>query len=308
MYLTGITDEAADDLDGQIRACRELGWEWIDLRTIDGVNITNISDAEFDRLLEKLDAAGLRISSFGSAIANWGRRVTDPLETDLEELERAIPRMQKAGTRFLRIMSYRPEATAPTATAGGTAAATGSPWSDAELKDEVIRRLTEITRRAEDGGIVCLHENCDTWGGQSYEHTLELLERIDSPAFSLVFDTGNPVETRDARPGADGAYQDAYEFYRAVRDHIGYVHIKDGYVEGERTVYAFPGEGNARIPEILSDLFDSGYDGGFSIEPHVAVVFHDPSVTADAGERWRSFFEYARRTEDLLRQAGYSPE
>jgi sugar phosphate isomerase/epimerase len=116
------------------------------------------------------------------------------------------------------------------------------------------------------------------------------------------------VETRDARPGADGAYQDAYEFYRAVRDHIGYVHIKDGYVEDGQTVYTFPGEGNARIEEILSDLFDSGYDGGFSIEPHVAVVFHDPSVTADAGERWRSFFEYARRTEDLLRQAGYSPE
>jgi sugar phosphate isomerase/epimerase len=292
MYVTGITDEASDALERQIQVCTELGWRWIDLRTIDGVNITNIPDPEFDALLEKLEDAGLRISSFGSAIANWGRRVTDPLETDLEELERAIPRMHKAGTSLLRIMSYRPED-------GG---------SPEELQAEVIRRLSEIVRRAEDGGIVCVHENCDTWGGQSYEHTLRLLEALDSPAFTLVFDTGNPVETRDHRAAAGGGYQDAYEFYRAVREHITYVHIKDGYVENGRTVYTYPGEGRARIPEILRDLHETGYDGGFSIEPHVAVVFHDPSVTADENERWRSFVEYARRTEKLLEEAGYAPE
>ena len=291
MYLTGITDEASDSLDRQIRVCAELGWQWIDLRTIGGVNITNIPDSEYDALLAKLSEAGLRISSFGSAIANWGRRVSDPLETDLEELGRAIPRMHKAGTKFLRIMSYRPED-------GG---------SPDNLRAEVIRRLREIVRRAEDGGVVCVHENCDTWGGQSYEHTLRLLEEIDSPAFSLVFDTGNPVETRDQRDGATTTYQDAYQFYRAVREYISYVHIKDGYVEHGNTVYTYPGKGQARVPEILRDLHDSGYDGGFSIEPHVAVVFHDPSVTADERERWNSFQEYARHTRKLLEEAGYRP-
>jgi sugar phosphate isomerase/epimerase len=292
MYLTGITDEASDTLERQIQVCTELGWKWIDLRTIGGVNITNISDREFDALLEITADAGLRISSFGSAIANWGRRITDPLETDLEELERVIPRMHKAGTKFLRIMSYRPED-------GG---------SPEELQAEVIRRLREIVRRAEDGGIVCLHENCDTWGGQSFEHTLRLLDELQSPAFSLVFDTGNPVETRDDRAAATSTYQDAYEFYTSVREHISYVHIKDGYVEDGRTVYTYPGEGRARIPEILTDLRESGYDGGFSIEPHVAVVFHDPTVTADESEKWRSFVEYARRTEKLLEDAGYAPQ
>jgi sugar phosphate isomerase/epimerase len=200
--------------------------------------------------------------------------------------------MHKAGTRFLRIMSYRPE--------GG-----GSPQ---ELEAEVIRRLREIVRRAEDGGIVCLHENCDTWGGRSYEHTLRLVDEVDSPAFSLVFDTGNPIETPDHRDGATGTYQDAYDFYRAVREHISYVHIKDGVVQGGRTVYTYPGNGQARIPEILRDLHVTGYDGGFSIEPHVAVVFHDPSVTANEEERWQSFVAYARRTEELLQEAGYAPE
>ncbi|MGM0675578.1 MAG: sugar phosphate isomerase/epimerase family protein [Spirochaetota bacterium] len=294
MYLTGITDEAADSIEEQIAVCRQLGWRWIDLRTVDGTNVTNLSDARFDHLLGQLDDAGVRVSSFCGAIANWGRRIDDPFEVDLEELNRAIPRMHRAGTTYLRIMSYRPE---PGAEAGK--------WSDAEIEKEVIRRVREITRRAEDGGIVCLHENCDTWGGQSFEHTLRLLDEIDSSAFSLVFDTGNPVETLDKRAGASGRYQDAYEFYKAVREHISYVHIKDGYRDGEQTIYTQPGDGHARIAEILRDLHRRGYDGGVSIEPHVAVVHHDPSVTADEQVRRDAFVEYARRTKRLLEQAGY---
>ncbi len=295
MFLTGITDEAADTIDEQIAVCRKLGWRWIDLRTIEGENITNIPEVKFGRLLDALAESEIEVSSFSAAIANWGRRVTDPFETDLAELERAIPRMHRAGTRFLRIMSYRPEA------GEGT-----ERWSEPEVEREVIRRLRELARRADDGGIVLLHENCDTWGGQSLEHTQRLLEAVDSPAFSLVFDTGNPVETRDHRADAPGERQDAFEFYRAVREHISYVHIKDGYVTGGKTIYTMPGEGDARVPEILADLRATGYDGGFSIEPHVAVVHHDPSITADREERRRSFLEYARRSEELLLRAGYT--
>ncbi|MFW5728330.1 MAG: sugar phosphate isomerase/epimerase family protein [Spirochaetota bacterium] len=295
MFLTGITDEAADTIEDQIAVCRELGWRWIDLRTIEGENITNIPEVKFGRLLDALAESEIEVSSFSAAIANWGRRVTDPFDTDFAELERAIPRMHRAGTRFLRIMSYRPEA------GEGTAR-----WSESEVEYEVIRRLRELARRAEDGGIVLLHENCDTWGGQSFEHTQRLLEAVDSPAFSLVFDTGNPVETRDCRADATGGRQDAFEFYQAVREHISYVHIKDAYVAAGKTVYTLPGEGDARVEEIVADLRARGYDGGFSIEPHVAVVHHDPSITADPEERRQSFLEYARRTEELLVRAGYA--
>ena len=40
MYYTGFADEAAPDIDGQIRATKALGWGHIESRNIDGENIT----------------------------------------------------------------------------------------------------------------------------------------------------------------------------------------------------------------------------------------------------------------------------
>ena len=61
----------------------------------------------------------------------------------------------------------------------------------------VIGNIKKITELAEDNGVVCLHENCLSWGGQSHLHSLRLLDAVDSPALRLVFDTGNPVSMKD---------------------------------------------------------------------------------------------------------------
>ena len=292
MFITGFTDEASPSIEGQIEMCRRLGWSKIDLRAIDGVNITKLPEHGFEEVFEKLSSAGIQTVSFGSEIANWGRRINDPLEWDIEEIERAIPRMQRMGVEMIRIMSYR--------------APNGPVGTDPDMEREIVRRLKEIVRRAEDGGVICVHENCETWGGQSPEHTLFLLEQIDSPAFQLVFDTGNPFATYDHRGEEPYTYQDSLGFYRQVKDAVRYVHIKDGRVLNEKVQYSFPGEGDGQVPELLAELQNDGYNGGISIEPHVAVVFHDPTVTADAEYRWNTFYKYALRTKELLREAGYA--
>ncbi|MEJ2058445.1 MAG: hypothetical protein P8X39_11475 [Desulfofustis sp.] len=46
-FISGFTDEVSDDLDVQIRALKELGWSHIDLRTVDGKNVSGLSDDEF---------------------------------------------------------------------------------------------------------------------------------------------------------------------------------------------------------------------------------------------------------------------
>lgn len=42
IYLTGFADEAADDIDGQIRAIQTLGWSHIELRSVDQTNIVDL--------------------------------------------------------------------------------------------------------------------------------------------------------------------------------------------------------------------------------------------------------------------------
>jgi hypothetical protein len=59
--------------------------------------------------------------------------------------------------------------------------------------------------------------------------------------------------------------------------------------------YTMPGEGDGKVKPILRDLLASGYSGGFSIEPHVAVVFHDSAVKASEADMFNSFVEYGRR-------------
>ncbi len=294
MYLTGFADEAASGFDGQIRATLKLGWKCIESRNIDGVNLHDIPDDKFDKVCEQLETSGLRVNCFGSAIANWASKLSDPIEKSLDQLRRAIPRMHTLGTGLIRIMSFN------------------VPHEEARLENkevaaEVIRRLRLLTSLAEDSGVTLVHENCNNWGGRSYEHTLRLLDAIQSPAFRLVFDTGNPVFEKDVRGHAPYRYQDAFEFYSHVKDHIAYVHIKDGRVQNDKTIFTFPGEGDGKLAQILADLHQRSYDGGFSIEPHLAVVAHDASVKSDADIMFDNYTEYGRRFEKMLAKLNWKP-
>ena len=93
MKYCGIADEAGESLEMQIRAHKELGWSAIEPRNIGRTCITDLSDAEFDSVLEQLDAAGQQVVGFASQIANWARPVDGDFQVDIDELERSIPRM-----------------------------------------------------------------------------------------------------------------------------------------------------------------------------------------------------------------------
>ena len=288
MFLTGFADEAAVDIDGQIRATRELGWRFIEARAIDGKNLTSVSEEKFAEVCDKLQSAGISVNCFGSGVANGSQKITEPPDPSYAEMKRAIPRMQRLGTKMIRIMSFAIPPEIP----------------DRDWSVETVKRVKVIAKMAEDNGVICVHENCSGWGGLSGQHTLRLLEEVNSSALKLVFDTGNPVFDDDVRGTKPYSKQNPWDFYRAVREHIAYVHIKDGYLDGGKPVFVFPGEGAGQVSEILTDLLKTGYDGGFSIEPHMAVVFHDPNVKSETEMRCRNYVEYGRRLERLLAEIG----
>ena len=285
MYLTGFADEAADDMEGQIRATKELGWQYIESRNIGGRNIHDLPDGEFDAVCERLREAGVRVNCFGSAIANWGKSIEQPFDSSLQEARRAIPRMLRLGTRLIRIMSF--------------AVIKGRGPED-QMQEERFKRLRELVRMFGDNGLTCVHENCMNYGGMGWTYTLRLVEA--GPGLKLVFDTGNPVASEDRTKKEPYPKQSPVEFYTRVKEHVAYMHIKDGYVDETtgKLVCTFPREGRAGIPEIVADLLQRGYDGGISIEPHMTVIAHDKSVTAEAQVRYRNYVEYGRRMMTLI--------
>jgi sugar phosphate isomerase/epimerase len=290
MYLTGFADEAAPDLEGQIRATRALGWKYIEARNVGGKNLHDLDEAEFDRLCAALEREGLEINCFGSAIANWGKRIDQPVDSSLAEARRAIPRMKRLGTRLVRIMSF--------------AVLDGRAPSD-QMKEERFRRLRELCGMFRAEGLTPVHENCMNYGGMGYPFTLELVENV--PGLALVFDTGNPVFSDDRSKPEPYPKQDGWEFYRRVKPHVVYVHIKDGVWDpvAKQMTYTFPGEGQAEVRRIVQDLLASGYEGGFSMEPHMKVVFHEEQRgEVDAEARLSLYVEYGRRFERLLAELG----
>ena len=278
MFFSGIADEAGQDIATQIRAQGELGWVHIELRMVEGENVTALGDDAFDRVFDAVTEAELQVSCFGSSIANWARPITCDVQIDREDLARAIPRMQRFKCPFVRVMSYpnHPD----------------DPLPERDWRRESIKRLKYLASMAEDAGITLVHENCSGWGGMSAENSLILLGEVDSPALKVVFDTGNPVTYG----------QNAWDYYQSVYDDIVYVHIKDAKkVDGE-DVYTFCGEGEGYVREIVRDLLAKDYAGGLSIEPHLAAVIHTGQSTGDAAELYKSYTEYGRRLMAIVEE------
>lgn len=285
MYLTGFADEASPTIEGQIRATRELGWTNIESRAIGGKNIHDLEDAEFDRVAGLLGDQGITVNCFGSAVANWGKSIMDPMDSSLAETRRAIPRMQRLGTRLIRIMSF---------------AVLKDRAPDDQMEQERFRRVRELQAMFTDAGITPVHENCMNYGGMGWRYTLRLLENV--PGLKLVFDTGNPVFTPDYAKPKPWPRQSSWEFYSHVREHVAYIHIKDGiwHEDSQTQEFTHAGEGHGDVKRILTDLLARGYDGGISIEPHLAVVFHAEKNESKESVMHASYVEYGRRVERLL--------
>ncbi len=291
MKLMGLSDEAANTIDGQIQATQKLGWKYIEMRTVEvpgypKANFHEIPPAAFDLAAEKLQAAGLQVYCFASAVMNWAKKVDDPFDITLAELKRALPRMQRLGTKYIRIMSFKPD-------------------DDAYITPpEVFRRVSEVVKICLDAGIQPLHENCMNHGGMSWKHALELLDHC--PGLKWLFDPANPVFNPDRSKPKPWPMQDPWEFWTHLRDHSVHIHIKDATWNPAKNDadYNWPGEGHGRIRDILKDAFARGYDAGISVETHMVSVFHDPKIQATSDlPIQENFVEYGRRLEKLIQEA-----
>ncbi len=279
MFFSGIADEAGADLANQIRAHRELGWQHIDLRMVAGKQFTEASDGEFAAIAAELNAAGLKVACFESAIANWARRISGPFAKDVEDLRRAIPRMHKLNTPFIRVMSWPNDG-----------------WPEEKWRDEAVRRMRKLARLAEDGGVTLLLENCDGWASTSAANYKLFFELVGSPALRAVYDTGNPA--------AHGC-RDTWAWYEAAKPYLAYMHIKahtGPTADGKPGEHVWPDSGASLIRETLQALAAAGYDGGICIEPHMKAVIHEGRQISDAEAAYLTYVEYGRRVMRMVEE------
>lgn len=279
VVLGGLGDEAAPDLEGQVRAHRRLGWSAIELRTIDGIGIADLPDDRFAAVVDGLARAGLAAVAVSSRIGGWGRSTGTPPAVDLAELEALAPRLHALGAPYVRVMSFANDGLSPEA------------WRAA-----AVERLALLARRAGELGVTLLHENCAGWAGQGPAETLDLLEEVDDPALRLVFDTGN---------GLAYGYE-AADFLRAVLPWVVHVHVKDARPSAAGPEYVPPGRGVCGVGECLRLLVAAGYRGTWVLEPHLQVAPHaDEYHAGDDGVD--AFVACGRELEGLIAEEVLAP-
>lgn len=246
--LAGFGDEIAPELDTQLEVMKKNGIRALELRSIEGKNVSDFTPAEAKGLKEKLDAAGFTVSSAASPIGKIG--VRDPFEKHLGLFENTLEVARILGAPFLRIFSfYIPAGETPQT-----------------CRDTVLERLSRLCDAAKGSGVRLLHENELGIYGDTPERCLDLLEALGYNRMGAVFDPANFINlTRRV---------EVYPYaWNVLKKYVDYLHIKDAIhiddpKENHHEVRP-AGYGDGRIEEILRDLKASGYEGVLSVEPHL---------------------------------------
>ncbi len=242
--LSAFADEISPNLDEQITVLRREGIAYVDLRSVAGTNVLDLSDRQVAEVKQRLDDSGIGVAAIGSPIGKTP--IDSPAHLVMRRLDRAIAVAEVFTTRFIRVFSFYPPAS-------GTA-------RPAEYRDAVLERLRAMTARAREADVILTHENEKDIYGDTVSRNVDLLESIGDSHFQAALDPANFIQCGQ-RP-----YPDAYE---AVLPWLGYVHVKDALPNGEIVA---AGEGVTDWPALLWQMRASGYDGFLALEPHLQAA------------------------------------
>ncbi len=238
--FSAFADEASADILEQIAACKANGIDYIELRNVNGKNISNFTVEEAKELKKLLDDNGIKVSSIGS---HYGKiEITDDFEPHFEAFKQTVEVAKVLDTKYIRMFSFF--------------FTKGQKIED--YKDEVYRRLDAMVDYSNEHGILCCHENEKGIYGDITERCVELAEHYGD-RMGCIFDPSNYIQC-----GCN-----TLEGFKLLQDKVTYMHIKDCIAAIDTVVPA--GEGDGHLEEILRMLDEKEAVYFLSVEPHLRV-------------------------------------
>ncbi len=237
LILSAFADEYADGLKEQCEALNKFGIEYIELRGVNGKNVSTLTESEVKETKRILDDYEIRVSSIGSPLGKID--IKGDLNGHYETAKRVYETANILGAKNVRIFSFYSKET---------------PFD--KCKGEIYDGIEKLVDLSDGTGLTLCHENEALIYGESPEKCLEIVEYFGG-RMRCVFDMGNFV--------LDG--YDPMAAYKILSDYIEYFHIKDAFYSGEIVP---AGKGEAKIKEILDDYkVNGGKDTFITLEPHL---------------------------------------
>ncbi len=251
--LSVLTDEVSSNFVEALDWAVKNGFKHVEVRMVDGANVSNLSDADIDRARREIDKRGLKVSAIASPLfkcaLDAGRPVQsgdlfgnkeEDLATHMSKLPRSIAIAKKLGTKNIRIFSF---------------------WRESDPKKhlpEVVKHLKKAAALAEKEGVLLLQENENACNGGYAEEVAEIVRQVNSPAMRVLWDPGNE------NYGGKNCYPEGYE---KVKGLFAHVHLKDSVTAADGKVTCVPiGQGKTPLKEQIRALEKDGYQGLYTLE------------------------------------------
>lgn len=257
--ITGFADEISRNFNDQVRVLKDNGISHIEVRGINGKNISEFTLEEAEFYYEKLKKEGISVSSLGSPIGKIN--IKDSFSEHLQRFKHVLEVAHIMKSPYIRMFSFfidkadNPE----------------------DYKAEVLRRWKQFLGVAKDyPEITLLHENEKGIYGDTPERCLTLINELKSEQLKLAFDPANFVQCDvEVFPYA----------FSLLKNHIAYMHIKDAKFSDHKVTPA--GFGDGKVKQILEGLIGNDFYGFASLEPHLSIfdgftILENDGVSIDA--------------------------
>lgn len=260
--VSAFSDEYAENLTEQCQALNAFGIKYMEIRGVDGKNVSTLTKEEVSEAKKKLDDYGVKVSAIGSPLGKV--KLDGDMQSHLETAKRVFETANILETDKIRIFSfYLPENK-----------------TREECKGRVFDELEKLVKVSEEYGVTLCHENEALIYGESPENCLEIVEYFGDK-IRCVFDMGNFV--------LDG-YNPALA-YKLLQKHIEYFHIKDALYAG---AIVPAGKGEAQIKGILEEHEVNGKNTFITLEPHLQTF---AGLNALVGKTFDNPYKYENQKE-----------
>ncbi|MBO5351746.1 MAG: sugar phosphate isomerase/epimerase [Lachnospiraceae bacterium] len=237
MKIYAFADEASADMDRQIAAMKRNHLQGLEIRNVDGTNISDISKEKAVEVHRKLQEAGLTVWSIGSPIGKIS--MEEEFGGHLEKFKHTLEIADILECKNIRLFSFF----IPSGKDPGL------------YQEPVMERLKQMVEAARGSGIDLCHENEKDIYGDIAVRCLQIHKEI--PELKGIFDPANFIQCG----------QDTLEAWRMLKPYIKYLHIKDALADG---MVVPAGAGIGSVKEILQSFRAQG-GTQVTVEPHLTI-------------------------------------
>lgn len=265
MFELGIiSDEVSSDFERSCKLIKSWDLSHVELRTLWGRNILELSEHELERARDMLDKYELTVTAIASPIfksplngksreadADFALADSGSFEEQLHLLERASDLCTRFDTRKIRVFTFLRE-----------------PWSK-DLVHSISSKLIQAAEVARERGVVLAIENepvCNVRYGWEISKLFAKLETQASAQLlehlAILWDPGNALYAGEQHPFPDG--------YQVLpKSKVAHLHLKDVAFGEDGNPLCVPlGWGEVDFIGQLRQLAGDGYGGPFVLEPH----------------------------------------